>query len=91
MTDITFQCPRCKGKGEIVMKPGLGPLLRYLRESRDESLSQVATVTGLTKAHIHALETGRSANPSLAMARKFSQHFDISLDDLVRAMEASND
>lgn len=87
MGEIT--CPRCKGKGKVILEPGLGPLLRYVRESRDESLSQAATALGCTKAHVNALEHGKTINPTLRTAQKIAAHYGLSLDELGKAMKES--
>ena len=85
MAKIT--CPRCKGNGKITLEPGFGPMLKYARESKDESLSQAATILGVSKAHISAMENGKSANPSLTAARKICEHYGLSLDELAKALD----
>lgn len=89
MAEIT--CPRCNGSGKVVLAPGLGPMLKYARELKDESLSQAATALGVTKAHIHALENGQSANPSLRTAVKIAAHYNLSLDEVARQMKEPGD
>tara|TARA_B100000809_G_C14684172_1_gene368030 strand:+ start:186 stop:512 length:327 start_codon:yes stop_codon:yes gene_type:complete len=57
--------------------------LRELRVSKRESLQDVAEAVGVSKTHIWELEKGKSSNPSVELLRKFSDHFGISISQLI--------
>lgn len=61
----------------------LGATLRKLRLRKGESLQDVATAVGASKAHIWELEMGKSTNPSLDLLKKLADHFAISVAVLV--------
>jgi transcriptional regulator with XRE-family HTH domain len=61
----------------------LGATLRRLRFKNGESLQDVATAVGASKAHVWELEVGKSKNPSLDLLRKLADHFQISLSLLI--------
>jgi transcriptional regulator with XRE-family HTH domain len=61
----------------------LGHRLRQLRQARGESLSQAATGIGCTKPHLHDLERGVSANPSLALLRGLARHYGCSVAQII--------
>ena len=62
----------------------LGRRLRLLRESREETLQEVATACRCTKSHVWELEQGRNPNPTIGLVMALSKHFDTSIDYLVR-------
>ena len=88
MAEIT--CPRCKGSGSVNLDHGLGPMLRYARESADESLSMAATALGVSRAHVHALEAGSTDNPSFRTVTRIARHYGLSMDDLVKAVDETS-
>ena len=49
----------------------LGRMLNTARASRSWSLSEAAELLGTTKAHLHSMEAGASANPTLKMVAAF--------------------
>ena len=49
----------------------LGQMLKVAREARAWSLSEAAELLGTTKAHLHAMESGASTNPTLKMVAAF--------------------
>lgn len=49
----------------------LGDMLRKARESRGWSLQEAADVLSSTKAHLHAMEKGDAANPTLKTLAAF--------------------
>ncbi|MEO0547537.1 MAG: helix-turn-helix domain-containing protein [Pseudomonadota bacterium] len=61
----------------------LGARLTKLRLARSQSLQDVATAVGVSKAHIWELEKGRADNPSMALVQRLSDHFDVSLTFMV--------
>lgn len=61
----------------------LGATLRRLRFRQGESLQDVATAVGASKAHIWELEVGKSKNPSLDLLTSLADHFEISLSLLI--------
>lgn len=48
------------------MSTNLGALLRQRRELRNLSLSALASLSGLAKAHIWEIEIGRQTNPKVS-------------------------
>lgn len=61
----------------------IGSRLKQLRMRKGQSLQQVADAVGSSKAHIWELETGRSANPSVALLTRLADHFGVSTAYLV--------
>jgi transcriptional regulator with XRE-family HTH domain len=62
---------------------GLGARLRKYRLRKGLSLQKLADAVQASKAHIYELETGRSANPSLALLIALSRELDAPIKDLV--------
>lgn len=60
-----------------------GQRIRFLRESTNQSLSDVADAVGCSKAHIHELEAEKSKNPGLNIVRALAIHFMIPVAALV--------
>jgi transcriptional regulator with XRE-family HTH domain len=61
----------------------VGAKLKRLRLKKGESLQDVADAVRASKAHIWELETGKSRNPSLDLLTRLSDHFSVSLSQLV--------
>lgn len=61
----------------------LGARIHELRLERDESLQDVASAVGVSKAHIWELEKGRTENPAMALVTKLADHFGVSVSFLV--------
>ncbi len=57
--------------------------LNQLRLKSGESLQDVATAVGVSKAHVWELEKGRAENPSMALVTRLADHFGVSLGYLV--------
>ncbi len=62
----------------------VAPRLRELREQRGVSLSELATLTGISKSTLSRLETGQR-RPSLELLLPLSQVYRVPLDVLVGA------
>ena len=61
-----------------------GEKLRVLRKQRGMTLKELAEILGhTTHSHISELETGKRM-PSLEVAIKISELFDVSVDQLVK-------
>lgn len=58
--------------------------VRNLRKQRGWTLEQLATASGVSRSMLSQIERG-SANPTLAVAYRIAQAFDMSLADLVEA------
>lgn len=58
--------------------------VRMLRKHRGWTLEQLATASGVSRSMLSQIERG-SANPTLAVAYRIAQAFDMSLADLVEA------
>lgn len=73
----------------------LGERIRELRLRRGESLQDVATAVGVSKAHIWELEKGRADNPSMALVTRLADHFGVSIrylvDEDIDAVDAEDD
>lgn len=61
----------------------LGRRINELRLKAGESLQDVATAVGVSKAHIWELEKGRTDNPSMGLVTRLADHFKVSLGYLV--------
>ena len=61
----------------------LGDRLQQLRQARGESLRQAAAGIGCTKTHLHELERGVSANPSLSLLRGLAAHYGVTVAQII--------
>jgi len=61
----------------------LASRINALRLKRGQSLQQVATAVGVSKAHIWELEKGRTDNPAMALVTRLADHFKVSVSFLV--------
>lgn len=61
----------------------LSDKLLKLRQDSNQSLQDVASSTGASRAHIWDVETGRTKNPSLDLVRRLADHFKVSVAWLV--------
>lgn len=57
--------------------------INRLRLERAESLQDVASSVGVSKAHIWEIEKGRTDNPSMGLVKRLADHFEVSLSYLV--------
>ncbi len=58
--------------------------IRFLRERKRFSQEDFASLLGITRAKLYALEVGQTKNPTMEDLLKFSDHFKISIDALMR-------
>jgi transcriptional regulator with XRE-family HTH domain len=65
----------------------LAARIRQLRTARGKSLQEVADALGMSKSHVHQLERGTSANPSVSVLRALSAYFAVSIGFLVGEVE----
>ena len=61
----------------------LGRRITELRLKHKQSLQDVATAVGVSKAHIWELEKGRTDNPSMGLVTRLADHFGVSVAMLV--------
>ena len=61
----------------------MGARLTELRLKASQSLQDVASAVGVSKAHIWELEKGRTDNPSMGLVQRLSDHFDVSVTFMV--------
>lgn len=61
----------------------LATKLQQLRTAKRQSLQDVATAIGASKAHVWELERGTAKNPSIELMRKLAEHFKVSIASLV--------
>ena len=61
----------------------IGLRIKQLRIDHDQSLQDVASAVGVSKAHIWELEKGRTDNPSMALVTRLANHFGVSIRYLV--------
>jgi transcriptional regulator with XRE-family HTH domain len=57
----------------------LGTKIAQLRVKNNLSLQDVATKTGISKAHVWEMEKGKSGNPSLELLTKLADTFKVSV------------
>ncbi len=57
--------------------------LHQLRLGKNESLQDVASTVGVSKAHIWELEKGRAENPSMGLVTRLAEHFGVSVAYLI--------
>ncbi len=73
----------------------VGRRIKEFRLSRGESLQDVASAVGVSKAHIWELEKGRTDNPSMALVTRLADHFAVSIrllvDEDIEAPDADED
>jgi len=58
---------------------GLGARIAELRLKRGESLQDVASAVGVSKAHIWEIEKGNANNPSMALVERLADHFKVTI------------
>jgi transcriptional regulator with XRE-family HTH domain len=61
----------------------LGKRINRLRLKKGDSLQDVATAVGVSKAHIWELEKGRTDNPAMALVTRLADHFGVTVSHLV--------
>ena len=61
----------------------VGRRIKELRLARGESLQDVASAVGVSKAHIWELEKERANNPSMALVTRLADHFAVSIRFLI--------
>jgi transcriptional regulator with XRE-family HTH domain len=61
----------------------IGERIKELRSQKGESLQKVAKAVGVSKAHLSALELGKSDNPRLTLLLNLADHFDTSVSYLI--------
>ncbi len=61
----------------------IGGRINALRVGRKQSLQDVATAVGVSKAHIWELEKGRTDNPSMGLVTRLADHFGVTIRFLV--------
>ena len=73
----------------------VGRRINELRLAREQSLQDVASAVGVSKAHIWELEKGRADNPSMALVTRLADHFGVSIrflvDEDIEAPDADED
>lgn len=57
--------------------------LSKLRETKHETLQQVADAVKVSKAHIWELEREKTQNPSMALVSRLADHFGVTVSYLV--------
>ena len=61
----------------------LGSRLTRLRSDKKQSLQDVASAVGVSKAHIWELEKGRADNSSMGLVTRLADHFGVSVTFLL--------
>ena len=61
----------------------LASKLLKLRQDSKQSLQDVSAATGVSRAHVWEVETGRTKNPSLDFVRRLADPFKVSVSWLV--------
>jgi len=57
----------------------LGQKINRLRLEKRESLQDVASAVGVSKAHVWELEKGRTDNPAMALVTRLADHFGVTV------------
>lgn len=68
-------------------KMNFGERLKFIRKSHNQSASECADTIGIAKGHVHELERGESANPTLKVVLAISKEYDISVGKLLEGLE----
>lgn len=66
----------------------IGDRIKELRTRSGESLQDVATAIGGSKAHVWELESNRSKNPSIELLQKLAAHFKTTVAYLIDEPES---
>ena len=66
----------------LILMKRIGEKLRTLRHQRELTIRQLGNVFDVDKSLISKIETGKSL-PSLGLAVRLAEFFEVSLDDLV--------
>jgi transcriptional regulator with XRE-family HTH domain len=61
----------------------LAAYIKRLRLKSGQSLQEVADAVGLSKAHVWELESGKSQNPTKEVLERLSNHFGVSVAQLI--------
>ena len=61
----------------------LGARLARLRHERGESLRKAAPLIGCAHRHLHQLEHGPTANPTLATLQALARHYGVTVAYLI--------
>tara|TARA_R110002074_G_scaffold155712_1_gene311595 strand:+ start:276 stop:665 length:390 start_codon:yes stop_codon:yes gene_type:complete len=73
----------------------LGSRMTELRLRSKQSLQDVASAVGVSKAHIWELEKGKTDNPSMGLVQRLADHFGVSVtfmvDEDIEAPDADTD
>jgi transcriptional regulator with XRE-family HTH domain len=73
----------------------IGRRIKELRLGKGESLQDVASAVGVSKAHIWELEKARTDNPSIGLVTRLADHFGVSIrylvDEDIEALDAEED
>lgn len=67
----------------MVDKSILATNLANLRELSDYSLAELSKLTGITKPHLHCLETGKSSNPNLETLLALTECYKVDIPTLL--------
>lgn len=84
----TRECPHCGGTGKVTYADGLPGLLKMLREERGATFREVARGTGISAAHLHHMEVGKSANPAFEVIQKLAKYYSVPLEHFAAALES---
>jgi transcriptional regulator with XRE-family HTH domain len=60
-----------------------GAVLKRLRRQRDLTQDRLARRAGLDQGYVSQLESGRRANPSIAIAKKLARALDVPITTLM--------
>lgn len=69
----------------------LGARIATLRLKRGESLQDVGTAVGVSKAHIWEIEKGNANNPSMGLVERLADHFKVTVAYLMGEQISAKD
>jgi transcriptional regulator with XRE-family HTH domain len=80
VSDGKDKCPYCKGTGNVAPSPS--SRIKALRENAGETQQKFADNSGIGRAQIANLETGKTT-PSIELLMRIADHYSVSVDWLL--------
>lgn len=74
------------GKNRVVSK-NFGSIIKYARESKNQSLKELEDITGISASYINRLENGERQAPSVPIASELADALEL---DLAMLLEVCN-
>lgn len=68
-----------------------GKNIKYIRESKGYGVNELSRLSGVNASYISALERDEKKNPSVAILEKLAIALEVSIEDLMKTEQASNE